>query len=177
MNTTRIVSIMAAMTENNVIGMDNNIPWNMPSDMNHFREKTIRHCIIMGKNTQQGLGFPLDRRINIVVTRDMLYNVDGFIVEHTMKDAIDHAEDLSKKYSYPPSVIQELFVIGGQIIYEQALPIADKLYLTKIYTECKGDVFFPDLNVLEWKETNREDHDADLANPYPYTFFEYERIR
>src|SRR3989344_7558281 len=127
------ISLIAALSENRVIGKDNKLPWHITEDMKRFRDLTTGHTVIMGRKTFDSIGRPLPRRTNVVITRDPEWKAAGVIVCHCLDEAI--------KVGYSD---QELFVIGGGQIYEQAMPIADRLYLTLVHTNIEGDAFFPD---------------------------------
>lgn len=129
------ISIIAAMSKNRVIGKDNKLPWNIPEDLKHFHSITVGHPVIMGRKTHESIGRVLKNRTNIVITRDLIYKSPGTVISHSLKQAIDEAK------KEKPS---EIFIIGGAQLYEQAIAIADKLYLTLIYTHVDGDAFFPD---------------------------------
>ena len=162
-----ILSLIAAASDNRVIGNKGEIPWKLPADLKYFRQKTEGHPIIMGRKTFQSIGKPLPKRRNIVISR---HEFPGkpleFDVAHSLEDAIAIA-----KKDNP----EEIFVIGGGEIYKQALPLADRIYFTHIHGIFDGDAFFPQLDPKEWVETARDDHNADAENPHDYSFITYER--
>lgn len=169
-----ILSIIAAIGKNNELGKGNELLWHMPADMRHFRETTSGHPVIMGRKTFESLGTsadgslgkPLPNRRNIVVTRNMDYRKSDVEVVYSLDVAMKLLENLS----------DEVFVIGGSEIYRQALPFADKLYITRIDGEDKeADAHFPEIRNTEWEESYREHHDADDKNPFAYTFLTYKR--
>lgn len=129
------VSIIAAISLNNVIGRVNKLPWYIPDDLKRFKEITYGHALIMGRKTWQSLGKPLPGRTNIIVTKNPNYKVNHGFIASSLEDAINIAKKIEK---------EEIFVIGGGEIFRQAINISDKLYLTQIKTEFAGDVFFPD---------------------------------
>ena len=159
-----IISLIAAMGSNNVIGHDNSIPWKLPNDMKRFKELTTGKPVIMGRKTFESIGRPLPNRINIIITRDKNYKAIGCIVVHSAADALKAAKGS-----------QEAMVIGGAEIYRQFLPIANRMYLTFIDKNFEGDAYFPEFNKHEWKETSRESH-AD-ENGLRYSFVNFDRIK
>lgn len=154
-----ILSLVAAMTPKHVIGKNNQLPWQMPADLAHFKKLTLSKPIIMGRKTYQSIGRLLPGRKNIIVTRDKNFQVEGAEIFHDLNTALKSVEH------YP-----EVCVIGGGDIFTQALPLADILYLTYIYTDITGDSFFPDVDKNKFTEVSREEHKADEHNPYDYSF-------
>jgi dihydrofolate reductase len=151
-----MISIIAAVARDNVIGGQNKLLWNMPADLKHFKDVTLGHAIIMGRKTFESIGRPLPNRRNIVITRDPAYGVEGIEVFHSLEDALANASEDS-------------FVIGGAELFRQALPLADKIYLTKIDADFEGEAYFPELGP-EWQEVSREEGTVDANNLYPHTF-------
>jgi len=147
------ISIVVAVSENNVIGRDGKIPWqHIPEDMKHFQDITGNHCLLMGRKTLESIGHPLPERINLVLSSNPEYKPEGAIVFKTIQEAINFAENLDE---------QELMVIGGESIYRHILPIADTIYLTKITRRYEGDVHFPEINREEWIVKSLELHSND----------------
>jgi len=161
-------SIIAAMSKNRAIGKDNKIPWYIPEDIKYFKEKTIKKPVIMGRKTYESIGKLLPDRINIIITRKLDYVVDGAIIVNDILEAIGEAISLFGSIENDEN---EVMVIGGAEIYEEALPYSDKVYLTIIDSEIDGDVFFPELND-EWKITST---DRREGNP-PFSFNIFERV-
>jgi dihydrofolate reductase len=157
-------SIIVAMAKNNVIGFEGQMPWHLPADLQHFKQVTMGKPIIMGRKTFESIGRPLPGRLNIVVTRDKHYQAAGCEVVHNL-DAARHAAGEA----------QEVMIIGGATLYQQALPIVDKLYLTVIDTECEGDTFFPEIDLALWEEVSKTPHLADENNPHDVCFYRYQR--
>jgi dihydrofolate reductase len=159
-----IISLIAAVSKNNVIGNDNKLLWHLPADLKHFKEITSDHTVIMGRKTYESIGKALPKRRNIVVTRQEDFVAEGCEVFHHLQAAIDTClnED-------------EVFIIGGGEIYNQAIYAADKIYLTRIYTIIEGDTRFPEFSFSEWKLIQYIRHHADEKNKYEYSFSEYER--
>ncbi|HEY8510707.1 MAG TPA: dihydrofolate reductase [Cyclobacteriaceae bacterium] len=164
-----IVSLIAAVSRNNVIGKDNDLPWNLPDDMKYFMQTTSRHHVIMGRKNYESIPEkfrPLPNRTNIVVTRNEDYQAPGCHIVHSLEDA----------FAIPMrSEEEEVFVIGGADIFRQSLPFADRLYLTEVHADVEGDVFFPAFDHSEWKELSRVPHPADERHKYAFDFVVYER--
>lgn len=144
------VSLIVAMSRNRVIGAQNKLPWNIPEDLKRFREITTGHPIIMGRKTFDSIGRPLPKRTNIVITRDSKRTIEGCLVVDSLERAIAEASAAG----IPGS--DEVFVIGGGEIYRQALPRADRLYLTLVDCEIEGDAFFPEISWVGYREISRE---------------------
>lgn len=162
----RTLTLIAAAAENNAIGKNNTLIWHLRDDLHRFKSLTSGHCIIMGRKTFESFSKPLPNRTHIVITNQKNYKVPhGVIVVHNMDDALDAA--LEDKQPY---------VIGGGEIYKQALPLADKIELTRVHDTFEADTFFPEINLLEWKETFSKFHPKDEQNDHEYTFITYERI-
>jgi dihydrofolate reductase len=159
-----MLSIIAALARNRVIGKNNQLPWRLPADLKHFKAVTLGKPVIMGRKTFESIGKPLPGRDNIVVTRDPKFHADGIAVAHSLDDA------LAQAHAAP-----EIMLIGGAQLYMQALPRAQRLYLTLIHADFDGDAHFPDYDPADWRETAREDHVPDENNPYCYSFLILER--
>lgn len=157
------LSAIVAMSENRVIGINNQLPWRLPADLNHFKTITTGHPIIMGRKTYESIGRPLPNRTNIILTRDHQFNATGCLVAHSLADAIQHANDS-----------EEIFIIGGAEIYKQCLVDVSRIYLTIVHNQFEGDAYFPALGD-EWREVSRETHEADEKNGYGYSFVRLER--
>lgn len=159
-----ILSLIAAVSRNNVIGHDNRLVWHMPADLKHFKNLTSGHSIIMGRKTFESIGKPLPNRRNIIVTRQQDFEAEGCEVFNNLQAAIDACENED-----------EVFIIGGEQIFSQSIPAADKIYLTRIYKDFEGDIKFPEFSLSEWRLTKYLRHHADEKNPFEYSFSEYER--
>jgi dihydrofolate reductase len=159
-----MIIIIAAIDKNRVLGKGNTIPWHLPADFAHFKETTAGHPVIMGLNTYRSIGRPLPERTNIVLSKDD-EKIEGCLVAHSLLEAFDLAKERS----------EDIFVIGGASVYEQALPFADVLNLTLIDAEVEGDIFFPKFNLNEWKEISHEEKKADEKNIYNMSFVKYVR--
>ena len=158
------ISLIAAIANNGVIGKGNTLLWKLPADMKHFRDLTIGKPIIMGRKTYESIGRPLPERVNIILTRDKNYLLEGCIVAHSVDEA------LQKCNGY-----EEAMVIGGGEIYKLFFPLAKRTYLTSVDHDFDGDTYFPEFSKEEWRETFREHHEPDDKNSYPHTFIVLER--
>lgn len=157
------LSLIVAASRNGVIGKENKLPWRLPADLKRFKQLTGGHPVIMGRKTFESIGKPLPGRTNIVVTRQKDFQACGVLVAHSLENALRYCEKEP-----------EVFAIGGATIYEQALPLADKIYLTLIHQDFEGDARF-EFDRSAWKEVSREDHPPDAANPHPYSFLTLEK--
>jgi dihydrofolate reductase len=137
----------------------------MPADLRRFKRLTMGHHLIIGRRTWDEVGGPLPGRIMVVVTRDTGFRADGATVVHSLDEALQVAED-----------DDQVFIAGGGEVYRQALPLADRVYLTRVHAEIDGDTTFPELEEGEWRLVEREDHGADDRNPHPYSFLTYDRV-
>ena len=161
-----IISIVVATGRNNEIGINGGLLCHLPADLKRFKEITSGHTVIMGRKTFESLPKgPLPNRRNVVISRNPDLKIEGVEVYPSLDYAFIILIDE-----------EEVFIIGGEQIYEQTLPIADKIYLTKIHADFpEADVFFPKIDLSVWRETNRETFFADEKNPYSFSFIEYER--
>jgi dihydrofolate reductase len=159
-----VVSIIAAVASNGVIGRQGDLPWHMPTDLRRFKRLTTGHHLVVGRKTWDEVGKPLPGRIMVVVTRDRSFRPEGATVVHSVDAALSAARG-----------DDEVFIAGGGEIYRQALPLADRLYITRIHANVEGDTVFPEIDENEWHVIDREDYDADERNPYPFSFLVYER--
>lgn len=157
-----LISMVAAMAKNRVIGKDNQMPWHLPADLKHFKSVTMGKPVVMGRKTFESIGRPLPGRQNIVISRDKNYMAEGCDTATSIEQAIALAGD-----------IEELMIIGGGFLYSQMLPKADKLYLTFINLEVDGDTQFPTFEHLNLEEINRSQHLADEKNAHDCEFVDY----
>lgn len=165
-----MISIIVAAGKNHAIGKDNKLIWHLPADMKFFKEKTTGHCIITGRKNYESIPpkfRPLPNRTNIVITRQADYEAPGAIVVKSLDDAIGIAKSKGD---------DEIFIIGGGEIFRQCLHLTDRIYYTEIKESFEADVFFPELNPSEWKETQRIQGIRDENNKYDYDFVVYDRI-
>jgi dihydrofolate reductase len=158
----KTISLIYAVSENGVIGLNGHLPWHLPDDFRHFKDLTLGHPIIMGSRTYEGLGRPLPGRQNIVLTQDPDYHRHGVQVAHSLDEAIDMAES------------DNVFVIGGAKVFQAALPRASRIYETRVHATVAGDTFFdPDLS--HWLEESSQKHPADERHEYGFTYVTWER--
>ena len=150
------------MSSNRVIGVNNTLPWHLSEDLKHFKSLTTGHTIIMGRKTYESIGRPLPNRRNIVISRNMEASYEGAVVVHS----IENAFSISRNDN-------EVFVIGGSNIYEQALSLVDHLYITEIKKSFSGDAYFPEINKQIWVESSREDHITN--DGLEFSFVKYQK--
>lgn len=149
------------MDEMQGIGLEGRLPWHLPADLNHFKSLTMDHHLIMGRKTYESIDRPLPGRTMIVVTSNPDYKAEGCLVTQSLESAINLAEERGE---------EEVFIIGGGDIFAQALPFADRIYITLVHAHLPADTYFPFYTHQDWKEISSESHSADKNNPYPFTF-------
>jgi len=155
------ITLVVAASENNAIGLNNQLLWHLPKDMRFFKNTTWGMPILMGRKTFESMGSkPLNGRLNIIITHNKNWTSEGVTVVHTMEEATA----LATKFSY-----NELLVIGGGEIYEMALPLAQKIWLTRVHTTIEGDVYFPKLNA-EWEMVSSTQNEADEKHKFSFDF-------
>jgi dihydrofolate reductase len=159
-----IVSLVLARGENGVIGRGNGLPWRLPRDLRHFKQLTTDHTIIMGRKTYDTIGRPLPNRRSIVISRNPRFAAEGVEVAGSLEEAL--------KLAAPDD---EVFVIGGAQIYQEALPVASRIYVTSVHASPPGDVTFPPVDESVWRLAESESFDADEQNQYGVTFEVFER--
>lgn len=161
-----MISIVVAMSENRVIGRAGEMPWRMSNDLKRFKRITMGHHIVMGRKTFDSIGRPLPGRTSVVISRTATYDDPQIKVARSLPEAIEIAGD-----------DDEIFITGGAQIYAEAVPLADRIYLTQIHCEIEdGDTFFPEIDWRQYKVEEDEAHLADEKNEYNYNFLIYERI-
>lgn len=158
------ISLIAALARNHVIGRDNQLPWRLSADLQHFKALTMGKPIVMGRKTHESIGKPLPGRTNIVVTRNSSYSAKGCSVVSSIDEALLAAGDS-----------EEVMIMGGENLYLQLLPRADRLYLTEVQADVTGDAWFPEFDATQWQELKRESHQADEKNEFDYDFVELAR--
>lgn len=166
-----IVSAIAALSKNRVIGKDNDLPWRLPDDMKFFMETTKGHHVIMGRKNYDSLHpkfKPLPQRTNIVITRQKNFQAPGCIVLHDVEPGLEIARRNSET---------ECFIIGGAEIYKLAMPHTTRLYMTEIDAVIEGDTRFPEIDQSQWKEVSRKHHPADQRHAYAFDIVVYDRIQ
>lgn len=161
------ISIIVAASENNVIGINNLLPWRLPTDLKYFKATTLGKPIVMGRKTFDSLGKPLPGRPNIVITRQADYHPEGAYVVSSIEEGIEKARSFGG---------DELFITGGSQIFEQAWAKVDRIYLTRVYAMVHGDAFFPQIDGGEFELVSDERHEGDEKNQYPFSFQIWERI-
>jgi dihydrofolate reductase len=159
-----MISIIAAFAENRVIGVNNTLPWRLPADLRRVKALTTGHHIILGRKNYESIGRPLPDRVNIVVSRQPGYAAPGCVVVDSLAEAFARAKDDT-----------EVFVFGGAEIYRQALPRAQRMYLTLVHAQIAGDTFFPDFDWNDWRERERVRHEPDAKHAHAYSFVTLER--
>jgi dihydrofolate reductase len=158
------ISIIAAMARNRIIGINNTLPWRLPADLQHFKQITMGKPVIMGRKTYESIGRPLPGRLNIVISQNQEYTVEGCQVVHSIDEAFAAA-----------SHYDEAMIIGGASFYNQALAYARRLYLTIIDEDFEGDARFPEYSADEWQEIDRIEGVVDAKNTHPHHFITLER--
>jgi dihydrofolate reductase len=162
------ITAILARGGNNVIGVNNQLPWYLPADLTFFKQKTLGRHIIMGRKCFESIVKPLPKRVNIVVTRDMFYIANGVLIAHSIEEALFLAAEAGET---------EAMILGGAEIYRQAMPFCNRLLITDVNTSPEGDVYFTEPEWSEWEEVWSEAHLADDRNLFDYTFREFKRIR
>jgi len=159
-----MISLIACMTKERIIGNKNRMPWHLPADLQHFKKHTIQKPVIMGRKTFESIGRPLPNRKNIILTSHHDYDQENIIVERTIENIIEKYQD------YP-----ELMFIGGGQVYQQVLPYANRLYLTIIDAIIQGDTYFPEYNKTEWRVIEKSYYNKDEKNQYNLKFMILEK--
>ena len=160
----RIITIIAAVAENNELGKDNALIWHLSNDLKRFKRLTSGHHIIMGRKTFESFPKALPNRTNVVITRDLNYTAENAVVVHSLEEAFTIA-----KHDNQP------FIIGGGEIYRQSLDLADKIELTRVHHSFEADTFFPEIDLTKWEEISSEECFKDDKHDYDYTFITYEK--
>jgi len=161
------ISIIAAMSDNRVIGRDGGLPWHLPSDLKRFKFLTMGHAVIMGRKTYESVGKALPGRRCIIITKQGDYKAHDIFVAHSIGQALGFVDKTET----------EVFILGGETIYNLTLDIATHMYLTVVHATINGDTLFPKFDISNWTLTSEENHQADKRNQYAYSFREYERAK
>lgn len=161
------LSLIVAMSKNRVIGRDNKMPWHLSADLKRFRAITMNAPILMGRKTFESIGKPLDGRTNLILSKNPDYQPEGCLVFNSLETALNAAKNIG----------EELFIIGGATLYEIALPLAQRLYLTYIEAEFEGDTFFPEFDFNEWNEIACERVTDDEKVAFSYRFLTLEKSK
>ena len=159
------LSLIAALAQNRVIGIENRLPWKLPEDLAHFKALTLGHPILMGRKTFESLGRALPGRRNIVITRNPDYPAPGCEIASSITDAITLCGQAN-----------EVFFIGGAELYQQVLPLVDRLYLTEVQIEAQGDAWFPEFDRTAFAETGRVQNLGEKGDPLGFDFVVYDRL-
>lgn len=160
MNKTLPLCLIAAMGENRVIGVDNRLPWHLPGDLKYFKAKTLGKPVVMGRKTWDSLGRPLPGRLNLVISRQPGLALEGAEVFASLEAALARAEAWAQEED-----AEEIMLIGGAQLYEQALPLASRLYLTRVALAPEGDAFFPAFEGCDWHRSSAIEHEASEQAP------------
>lgn len=159
------ISLIVASSANHVIGVRGELPWHLPNDFKYFKETTLGKPIVMGRRTWDSIGRALPGRLNIVMTRQADFAADGAICARSPEQAMEHAGEAD-----------ELMIIGGGEIYSRFMPLATRIYLTRVNTELDGDTFFEPLDTSSWSLRSSEAHIADERHAFDYEFRVYDRL-
>ena len=164
-----VISIIVAVSDNGVIGKNNDLIWHLPADLKYFKETTKGHAVIMGRKNYESIPDrfrPLPGRTNIIISRNKKYNAPGCVLVGSIEEAIEKAKIIGEK---------EAFIIGGGEIYRQSLKNTDKIYLTRVHSNFEGDTFFEDLDKSVWKQKSSVYRAADDKNTFDLSFEVYEK--
>ncbi|MBT6081738.1 MAG: dihydrofolate reductase [Polaribacter sp.] len=161
-----MITIIAAIGNNNELGKGNDLIWYLPADLKRFKKRTTGHPIIMGRNTFESIGKPLPNRRTIIITRNTSYQKEGCEVVHSLEDAIELIASQ-----------EDAFIIGGAQIYKEAMEknVVDQLDITKVHQDFDADVFFPAIDSMVWEEVSRENFSPDEKNLFTYSFINYKK--
>jgi dihydrofolate reductase len=165
------IALVVAMGENRAIGKDGDLPWRLSSDMRYFRKTTLGKPIVMGRRTFESLGRVLDKRLNIILTRDPDFAVEGAVVAHDLREALDIAGNEAKRAG-----VDEIMVIGGEELFREVLPEAGRIYLTEVHASPEADTWFPEFDRRQWREVARESHRAGPKDDHDFSFVVLERV-
>ena len=161
------VSLIVAASENNAIGKNNQLLWNLPNDLQFFKNTTWGFPVIMGRKTFESVNKPLPGRTNVVVTTQPGWTAGGTITAATIEEGIRKAAETNSK---------QIFIIGGGEIYKQSMALADNIYITRVHANLDGDAYFPVIDEKKWKRTSNEDFPADNKHAYAYSFQVWTKI-
>ena len=165
-NPKNTVTLIAAASENNIIGKDNKLIWHLSDDLKHFKDLTKGHFVIMGRKTFESMPKALPNRTNVIITRKTDYKAENAIVVNSLEKALKVAENDDQP-----------FIIGGGEIYKLSIDIADRVELTRVHTSIDGDTSLPEINLEKWQEVKREKRLKDEKNEYDFSFLRYDKIK
>ena len=167
----KIISHLVAVSNDLVIGVDNDLPWNLKDDLAHFKKYTLNKIIIMGRKTFESIGRPLPNRINYVISRTVK-QIDGAYVFDNLDDAMVAAE----KHNNDMGIVNEIVIIGGGYLFKETLPVMNKLVITKVDCNVLGDIYYPRVEMENWKLVNSESYSKNSDNDYDFKIEEYEKL-
>lgn len=167
----KIISHLVAVSNELVIGVDNDLPWNLKDDLAHFKKYTLNKVIIMGRKTYESIGRPLPNRINYVISRT-IKEIDGAHVFNNLEEAMLSAEKHNKNLN----IENEIVIIGGGYLFEETLPILNKLVITKVDCSVAGDVYYPKIDMKNWELISSESYSKDSDNDYDFKIEEYKKL-
>ena len=165
------ISHVVALSNNRVIGVDNDLPWRLKKDLAHFKAYTTNKIIIMGRKTFESIGRPLPNRINFVVSTTIT-EIEGAQVFKSTKEALSEANKLCIKLNY-----KEIVIIGGGYLFRDTLSVVNKLVLTEVDCEIDGDVYYPDIDLDSWQNTEMSKHEKDSENEFDFKVLVYEKVK
>jgi dihydrofolate reductase len=167
----KIISHLVAVSNELVIGVDNDLPWNLKDDLAHFKKYTLNKVIIMGRKTYESIGRPLPNRINYVISRT-IKEIDGAHVFNNLEEAMLSAE----KHNQDLNVENEIVIIGGGYLFNETLPIVNKLIITKVDCSVAGDIYYPKIDMKKWDLVSSESYNKDSDNDYDFKIEEYKKL-
>ena len=167
----KIISHLVAVSNDLVIGVDNDLPWNLKDDLAHFKKYTLNKIIIMGRKTFESIGRPLPNRINYVISRTVK-QIDGAYVFDNLEDAMVAAE----KHNNDMGIVNEIVIIGGGYLFKETLPVMNKLVITKVDCNVLGDIYYPKVEMENWKLINSNSYSKNSDNDYDFKIEEYEKL-
>ena len=167
----KIISHLVAVSNDLVIGVDNDLPWNLKDDLAHFKKYTLNKIIIMGRKTFESIGRPLPKRINYVISRTVK-QIDGAYVFDNLEDAMVAAE----KHNNDMGIVNEIVIIGGGHLFKETLPVMNKLVITKVDCNVLGDIYYPKVEMKNWKLVYSESFSKNSDNDYDFKIEEYEKL-
>ena len=167
----KIISHLVAVSNDLVIGVDNDLPWNLKDDLAHFKKYTLNKIIIMGRKTFESIGRPLPKRINYVISRTVK-QIDGAYVFDNLEDAMVAAE----KHNNDMGIVNEIVIIGGGYLFKETLPVMNKLVITKVDCNVLGDIYYPKVEMKNWNLVYSESFSNYSDNDYDFKIDEYEKL-
>ncbi|WP_226668338.1 dihydrofolate reductase [Microbulbifer aggregans] len=165
------LAMIVAMARNRAIGRENALPWRISGDLQFFKRTTLGKPVVMGRKTFESIGRPLPGRENIVITRNPDWRADGVTVVPDLEQALQVANTVASKEG-----AEEVMVIGGAQVYQQAMALAARLYVTEVAAEVEGDAFFPEID-HSWQESSRECYPASERDEFEYCLVQYDRLK